>query len=86
VEPGNVVMVPVEIFATSAMIAKGHRLRVALGASNLPHGMPPLPTLFSSFAGVPTIYGDANHASKVVLPVVPAAALQGGGCVRVLRY
>src|SRR3546814_1053285 len=42
---GNLVMVPVEIFQTSAMIAKGHSLRVAVGASDLPQGVPPVPTL-----------------------------------------
>lgn len=72
---GNVVLVPVEIFPTSAMIAKGHRLRVAVGASNLPQGVPPVPTLLQSLAGVLTIYSDAEHPSSVVLPVVPASAL-----------
>lgn len=72
---GNAVLVPVEVFPTSAMIAKGHRLRVAVGASNLPQGVPPIPTLLQSLAGVLTIYSDAEHASSVVLPVVPASAL-----------
>ncbi|WP_341916853.1 CocE/NonD family hydrolase [Hydrocarboniphaga effusa] len=72
---GNIVLVPVEIFPTSAMIAKGHRLRVAVGASNLPQGVPPVPTLLQSLAGVLTIYSDAEHPSSVVLPVVPASAL-----------
>ena len=72
---GNIVLVPVEVFPTSAMIAKGHRLRVAVGASNLPQGVPPVPTLLQSLAGVLTIYSDAEHPSSVVLPVVPASAL-----------
>lgn len=72
---GNLVLVPVEIFPTSALIAKGHRLRVAVGASNLPQGVPPVPTLLQSLAGVLTIYSDAEHPSSVVLPVVPARAL-----------
>ncbi len=79
VGPGNAVLVPVEVFPTSAMIAKGHRLRVAVGASNLPQGVPPLPTLLSSLAGVLTIYSDASHPSKIVLPVVPASALSSAG-------
>lgn len=72
---GNIVEVPVEIFPTSAMIAKGHRLRVAVGASDLPQGVPPVPTLLQSLAGLLTIYSDAAHPSSVVLPVVPASAL-----------
>ncbi|SIO72997.1 hypothetical protein SAMN05444172_9500 [Burkholderia sp. GAS332] len=75
---GNAVMVPVEIFPTSAMIAQGHSLRVAVGASDLPQGIPPIPTLLNSLAGVLTIYSDATHPSSVVVPVVPTSALSGG--------
>ncbi|WP_245585137.1 CocE/NonD family hydrolase [Solimonas flava] len=72
---GNAVLVPVEIFATSALIAKGHKLRVAVGASDLPQGVPPIPTLLQSLVGALTLYSDAEHPSSVVLPVVPASAL-----------
>ena len=78
VEPlprGEPVLVPVEVFQTSAVIAPGHKLRVSVGASNLPQGVPPLPTLLQSLAGVLTIYNDAARPSSVVLPVVPATAL-----------
>ena len=60
---------------TSALIVKGHKLRVAVGASNLPQGVPPLPTLLDSLIGVLTVYSDAARPSQVVLPVVPATAL-----------
>ncbi len=73
---GNVVKVPVEIFPTSALIKKGHRLRISVGASNFPFATMPVPTLAQSLAGVMSIYSDAEHASSVVLPVVPAALLQ----------
>ncbi len=73
---GNIIEVPVEIFSTSAFIAKGHSLRVSVGASDLPQGVPPVPTLLQSLAGVLTIYGDADHQSSVVIPVVPADSLQ----------
>jgi len=72
---GNIVLVPVEVFQTSALIAKGHRLRVSVGASDLPQGVPPVPTLLQSLLGLLTIYSDAEHPSSVVLPVVPASAL-----------
>ena len=75
VASGTAVMVPVEIFPTSAMIAKGHSLRVAVGASDLPQGVPPVPTLLQSLLGVLTVYSDATHPSSVVIPVVPASAL-----------
>lgn len=72
---GETVLVPVEIFPTSALIAKGHALRVAVGASDLPQGVPPVPTLLQSLTGVLTIHSDAEHPSSVVIPVVPASAL-----------
>lgn len=72
----GIVKVPVEIFQTSALIKQGHRLRISVGASNFPLGMMPLPSLAQSLAGIMTIYSDAEHPSSVVLPVVPAAALQ----------
>jgi putative CocE/NonD family hydrolase len=72
---GTVLMVPVEVFPTSAMIAAGHSLRVAVGASDLPQGVPPVPTLLNLLVGQLTIYSDAAHPSSVVLPVVPSSAL-----------
>ena len=75
----NIVEVPVEIFPTSAMIASGHRLRIAVGSSDLPQGVPPIPTLLQSLAGLLTIYSDAAHPSSVVVPMVPASALPSGG-------
>jgi putative CocE/NonD family hydrolase len=69
------VLVPVEIFSTSALIAKGHKLRVSVGASDLPQGVPPIPTLLQSLVGVLTIYSSATMPSSVVIPVVPASAL-----------
>jgi len=71
----DVILVPVEIFQTSALISKGHRLRVAVGASNLPQGIPPVPTLLQSLVGLLTIHSSAEHPSSIVLPVVPASAL-----------
>lgn len=70
------VLVPVEVFATSAVIAAGHRLRVSVGASNLPQGVPPLGTLLQSLAGILSIHSNAAQPSSVVLPVVPASALR----------
>lgn len=68
--------VSVEVFPTSALIAKGHRLRVSVGSNDLPQGVPPVPTLLKSLVGVLTIHSDAAHPSSVVLPVVPASALK----------
>lgn len=67
---GNIVEVNVEIFPSSFVIQPGHALRVSVGASDLPHGLPPLPDLLSGLTGLLTIYSDAEHPSNVVLPVV----------------
>ena len=64
-----------------ALLASSHEVAVLDDLSsgsveNLPQGVPPLPTLLNSLIGVLTIYGDAAHPSRVVLPVVPASAIQ----------
>ncbi len=76
VDSGNIVKVAVEVFPTSALIAKDHRLRISVGAANFPFAAMPLPSLVVSAAGLLSVYHDAELASSVVLPVVPAAALQ----------
>lgn len=73
---GDLVEVQVEVFPTSAVIQTGHKLRIAVGASDFPHGLPPLPDLVQSILGVLSVYSDAQHPSKVVLPVVPLSAIQ----------
>ena len=72
---GNIVKVPVEIFPSSALIRKGHQLRISVGASNFPFALMPVPTLAQSAAGVMSVYRDAAHPSSIVLPVVPASVL-----------
>ncbi|HEY1075160.1 MAG TPA: CocE/NonD family hydrolase [Fontimonas sp.] len=73
---GNIVKVAVEVFPTSALIRQGHRLRISVGAANFPFAAMPVPSLLVSAAGLLSVYHDAAHASSVVLPVVPAAALR----------
>ncbi|GLR27061.1 CocE/NonD family hydrolase [Limnobacter litoralis] len=79
VQPVNMnepMLLPVEIFPTSAMIPKGHQLQISIASSNLPQGLPPLVTLVKGAVGVVTILNDDKHVSKVVLPVVPNTALK----------
>ncbi len=76
VKSGEPMLVPVEIFPTSALIAKGHQLRLSIAASNLAQGLPPVPTLVGSAVGAITVYNDAARPSSVVLPVVPASVLR----------
>jgi len=73
---GNLVQVAVEVFPTSALIQQGYKLRVSVGASNFPYGLPTAPDLLASLTGVLSVHSDAEHPSSVVLPVVPASALR----------
>lgn len=75
VTSGTPVLMPVEIFPTSALIKAGHKLRISVGPSDFPHGLPPVPNLVNSAIGGLTIYSDAAHPSSVVLPVVPVSEL-----------
>lgn len=75
VTSGKPMLLPVEIFPTSAMIAKGHQLQISIAASNLAQGLQPVPTLLQSAVGAITVYNTTQYPSSVVLPVVPASQL-----------
>lgn len=76
--PNLPALVRVEIFATSALIKQGHRLRISVGASNVAQALPALPDLLDTLGSfTTTIYNDAAHPSSVVIPVVPASQLKG---------
>ena len=66
----------VEVFPTSAVIPAGHRLRISVGASDLPHGLSPLPDLLQGLLGLLTVYSTPAMPSRVNIPLVPADALQ----------
>jgi len=74
--PGQPMLVPVEVFPQAALLKKGHKLRVAISASNQAMGIWPTPQQLEANGNVSTILNDAAHPSSVVLPVVPTTALQ----------
>lgn len=75
VVPGQAMLVPVEVFPAAALIRKGHKLRIAISASNQAAGVWPTPQQANADGNVSTILNDAAHPSSVVLPVVPTSAL-----------
>ncbi|SEQ32587.1 hypothetical protein SAMN04488038_105241 [Solimonas aquatica] len=75
--PGEPTRVQIEVFPSSALIKKGHSLRLAISSSDFPHGLPPLTDLSDQLLGTLRIHSDAGHPSSLVLPVVPLAALSG---------
>jgi len=73
--PGQPMLVPVEVFPAAALVEKGHKLRVAISASNQAMGIWPTPQQARANGNVVTVYNDAAHPSSVVLPIVPTSAL-----------
>lgn len=66
--PGQVGAVDVEVFPTGAVIAPGHRLRLAVQAFDVPHLVPTLPDLPATLAPI-TIHASRTYPSQVTLPV-----------------
>jgi putative CocE/NonD family hydrolase len=71
VTPGRPMLLPVEVFPTSAAIAKGHRIRIVITPMDVPHALPPLTTAIDAVGATVTLLHDAAHPSSVVLPIVP---------------
>ncbi len=68
--PNEIMELDIEIFPTNVVIKEGHRLRVAIGPSDFPHSMSPLPQLENQLGGIATIYTSKVYPSSVVLPIV----------------
>ncbi|TAK85216.1 MAG: hypothetical protein EPO09_20410, partial [Aquabacterium sp.] len=75
VVPGQPMLVPVEVFPAAAVIRKGHKLRIAISASNQAQGVWPTPQQQQANGNISTILNSASYPSSVVLPVVPTSAL-----------
>lgn len=78
VKPGEPTELPIEVFPIHGVVAKGHRLRVAVNPSDFPHAVPPLPQLAGSLGGTVSVLHDAEHPSYVALPTL-------GDCIRATR-
>jgi putative CocE/NonD family hydrolase len=77
-QPGEIVKVTIRLYPTSNVFKKGHRLRVDVAGSNFPrfdinpNTGEPLAEQRRSLVATNTIYHDAEHPSRIILPVVPA--------------
>jgi uncharacterized protein len=69
---GEPTPVDVEIFPTAAEVPAGHRLRVSVGAADVPHAVSPLPDLPSTIATATHVVHGPETPSSIVLPVVAA--------------
>jgi putative CocE/NonD family hydrolase len=90
-EPGRPVVMRLPNMRTGNLFAKGHRIRVVLCGSFLPHFSRNLQTGESEATSsdarkaVLCVHHDAEHPSRILLPVledVPAASGSSGGVVR----
>jgi len=66
---GKPAAVDVEIFPTGARILKGHRLRLAIQAFDVPHLLPNLKLAFGS-ASILTLKTGPTYPSEVTLPAL----------------
>jgi hypothetical protein len=78
--PGEVMEVRIDAFPTSNLFKKGHRIRLDVSSSNFPHfdvnpntGAPEGQGLTRRVARN-TIFVDAEHPSRLILPVIPKRA------------
>jgi uncharacterized protein len=83
-KPGEVYPFTIEMYPTSLVFAKGHRIRVHISSSNFPrfdvnpNTGEPLNDNRRWAVAVNTIYHDAQHPSHILLPVIPAQDRQAG--------
>ena len=79
VVPGQVYEYKIDLWSTSNVFLKGHKIRLEISSSNFPRFDRNLNTGKSAAVSqetvkaTNTIYHDADHPSAIVLPVVPAA-------------
>jgi predicted acyl esterase len=59
----------VEINPTTAFIAAGHTLRLAIQQTDIPHLAPSIPEQIAQLGNMLTILHDAAHPSAVILPL-----------------
>ena len=73
VTPGKPMALNIEIFPTAARLPAGWSLRLAVGTSDFPHAVSPLPAHVAQQGGVLEILHDRNHPSSVVVPFIGKA-------------
>jgi putative CocE/NonD family hydrolase len=68
VVPGQVTRYDIEVFPTYATIAPGHRIRLTLATTDLPHLLPTAPALTKLVGGVYQVQRSEAAASSVTIP------------------
>ena len=79
-KPGQPYEFTVEMYPTSLVFKRGHRIRLDISSSNFPrfdvnpNSGEPLNNNRRSQAAENTIYLDTEHPSRIILPIIPARA------------
>ena len=77
-EPGTPYLVRIQLPPTSNVFATGHRIRIDVSSSNFPrlernpNTGEPIGRHTQMITAEQTVFSDAEHPSRVVLPVIPA--------------
>jgi len=77
-EPGHPYLVRITLPPTSNLFAPGHRIRIDVSSSNFPrlernpNTGEPVGRHTHSLPAEQTVFGDAEHPSRAVLPLIPA--------------
>lgn len=87
-EPGKPYEFTIEMYPTSLVFARGHRIRLDISSSNFPrfdvnpNTGEPLNENRRWRVAANTVYHDAQHPSRIVLPIIPAAAATSSSAAR----
>ncbi len=80
ITPGQIYRYEINVWPTSNLFAKGHRIRLEISSSDYPQFAPnpntgaPFGTTADTKVATQTILHDADHPSALILPVIPAGA------------
>ncbi|MFD2420069.1 CocE/NonD family hydrolase [Amycolatopsis pigmentata] len=80
-DPDSIVPVDIELYPTSNLFVKGHRIRLDISSSNFPrfdvnsNTGEPLGTERRRQVAINTVYHDAQRPSRIKLPLIPATAV-----------
>lgn len=77
IQPGTVTEYTIDLWSTSNVFKKGHRMRVEISSSNFPHFDRNPNTGDLSYkakkvtTALQTVYHDSRHPSHILLPIIP---------------
>jgi hypothetical protein len=76
-QPGTPVELTIEMYPTSLVFKRGHRIRLDISSSNFPrfdvnpNTGEPLNQQRQWRVATNAVYHDAEHPSRIVLPIIP---------------